>query len=179
MPESYLHRYSKIVLSSWYRKYIRVGKTFKGMNGINLNIDWDYCKNSTPKGTFGVFQEWPVCMDKKSKKTIGLTLESWKEWLTENSFKVVSKTNLPNLKELKDLFKKLKVLHLFDVAIVDNTGLKCVLEVCHKNPCDDSKIEWLKLNNIPGYEFDANWIMSLVQSPFNLDIKRTLHSNTE
>ncbi len=175
MPESYLHRYAKIVLSGWYRKYIRIGKDFKGLNGISLDLDWDYCKNFTPKGMYGVYLEWPICIDKKTKETIGLTLNSWKDWLSTNKIDVVSKTYVPNLKELKELSKKLKVLHIFDIVIIDKCGLKYVFEVCHKNPCDDSKIEWLKDHKINGYEFDANWIMSLVQSPFNVDIKRILH----
>ena len=102
--------------------------------------------------------------------------------MKKHDIQISSKTNIPSLFELKELSKKtktntqkLKILHVFDLVIIDKDGLKYTFEVCHKHPCDDAKIEWLKQNNVCGYEFDAEWIMNLVQAPFTLNIKRTLH----
>lgn len=177
MPESYLHRYSKIVLASWLRKQIRIGEKFKGLNGFELILDWDFCKKCTDKGLYSVYLEYPVCIDTKTKQTIGLTLESWRQWLTDNNINVSAKCGIPNPFELKDIAKKasLKLLHIFDVVIIDTEGLKYVFEICHKHECDNSKIEWIKNNNIYGFELDATWIMERVESPYNVEIKRTLH----
>lgn len=103
--ESYLHRYAKITLAGWFRKRIRIGEMYKGLNNIDLVLDWEWCQTKTPKGTCGVYMEYPVCKDIKTKKIIGLTEGSWGRWLKKNELSVSSKTDIPTLYELNEWSK--------------------------------------------------------------------------
>lgn len=183
MPESYLHRYSKIVLASWLRKHIRIGKNFKGLKGFNLDLDWAFCKNCTHKGMYSVYMEYPICKDLETNEVIGKSPDSWKNWLTKNCIGVSSKSGLPNVFEIKSLIEgkhpKLKILHTFDVVIIDKDGLKYVFEICHKHGCENKKIKWLEDNDVIGYELEAQWIMERVDCPYNVEIKRRLTLNID
>jgi hypothetical protein len=174
MPiESYLHKHAKKVFAGWLHKYFRIGQNFKGMNGIDLNINWEWCRRHN-----AILIEYPVCVDRKTKKLIGLMPENnseikgieWSDWLKSQSLSInASVPNHYDLKKWKEE-KRLKILYIFDIAVIDNSGLKYVFEVCHKSPSSDKKIKWLNDHKIKGYEISAGWIMNQVKSPYTIEI---------
>lgn len=165
--ESYLHRYAKVTLSSWLRKKIRIGPNFKGLNNIDLSGASSGLSKLSPM--YGVYTEYPVCSD-GSDQIIGLTI-TWSEWLTKNNITVNNKTNIPTVYDIKQFDKKLKVklLYVFDVAIVDSVGIKYVFEIEHKNPSTPEKVQFLLDRKIIGYEISAQKIMEQVKLPYNIE----------
>lgn len=176
MPESYLHKYAKVVLCGWIRKKIRIGSRYKGLNGFDLDVDFDWCLKNGPKGMCNVYQEYPVCLDVETKNIIGLKSRDWEKWAHTYDVKLLSRSGIPLTKELKQFTKekKIKILNVFDVAVVSKEGLHSVYEILKTHAASDEKVEWLKSYGIKGYEIDASWIMDRVQPPFKVEIKRVL-----
>jgi hypothetical protein len=166
--ESYLHKYAKVVVSSWLRKKIRIGKKFKGMSNLKLDLDYEELKKQKPM--LGVYMEYPVCKDMKTKKKIGIDI-MWNKWLVDNNLdsKVKSKSRIPTSYELKDIESYAKVVGVFDIGIITNNKLKYVIEIEHKHPTTPKKIKFIQDNNIKGYEISAQKVMEQVQCPFTID----------
>lgn len=167
--ESYLHKYAKVVVSSWLRKRIRIGENFKGLSNITLDIDYTELKKQKPM--HGVYMEYPVCEDTKTKKKVGIDI-LWDDWLKDNKMesKVKSKNRIPTSYELKEMESELKVLGLFDIGLVDDGKLKYVFEIEHKHPSTAKKIKFIKDNVIKGYEISAQKVMEQVKCPYAIEL---------
>ena len=169
--ESYLHKYAKTVMSSWLRKI--TGKKFKGLNNIGITI-----KHKHKAPMFGVFTEYPVCVDKQTNKIIGIE-QSWESWITEQKLSVKAKHGIPTRWELKDWKEKCTISHIFDIVILDkletydNLTIAYIFEICNKHPIEESKIEFVKKYKIPCYEIEAQWIMEKCKLPANLETLRS------
>ena len=166
--ESYLHRYAKIVMCGWLRKKIRIGSKFKGLSNIPLELE-----THGEKPLFNVYSEYPVCKDKDGI-LIGLDC-GWEEWLKKHDKldDVKSKYHIPTLWELKNNFKELKVLYIFDIAVIDKhrtNRVKYVIEIQHKHSCTTKKINFIKEHTIIGYEISAQKIMEQVKLPYSISI---------
>ena len=149
--ESYLHKYAKTVMSSWLRKL--TGRNFKGLNNIGITL------TTKPTGPmFGVYTEYPVCQDKETQSLIGIN-ETWANWLTNHKLSAKAKHGIPTRWELKEWKKELKILHIFDIVILDDNRVSYIFEICHKHPIEKDKIEFVKIHKIPCYEVAAQWIM--------------------
>lgn len=167
--ESYMHRYAKVVLSTWLRKKIRIGETYKGLNNVPLPL-----KGLAPM--YNTYVEYPICKD-KNNKIIGIkSLNSknghpWSEWLKNNNKKVSQKHNIPTNFELKQWEDELTPLHIFDIAVLDpeTMTINSVFEIQHQHPVTEHKKKFLQDNKIKCYEISAEWIMNKVKSPFVVD----------
>lgn len=167
--ESYMHKYAKVVLSTWLRKKIRIGDTYKGLANIPTPS-----KGSAPM--YNTYSEYPVCKD-KNNKIIGLKPlnpkngHSWSEWLKNNGKKVSQKHNIPTSFELKQWESELTPLHIFDIAILDPDTMMVhsVYEIQHQHPVTEHKKKFLEDHNIKCYEISAEWIMNKVKSPFAIE----------
>ena len=162
--ESYLHKYAKTVMASWLRKL--TGRNFRGLNNIGITL-----KNKPTGPMFGVYTEYPVCQDTQSKSLIGID-ESWEHWLSNNNVTAKAKHGIPTRWELKEWKDKCKMIHIFDIVVLDNTQIAYAFEICHKHPIEDPKIEFVKQHEIPCYEVAAQWIMEKCKLPANLETLR-------
>ena len=171
--ESYLHKYSKIVMCAWLRKKIKIGTTkFKGLNNIPLDL------KSPKKGPmFNVYPEYPVCKNKgpnvEDTSVIGLNV-MWDEWLTNNNLndKVKSKSRIPTVYELKDLSDIVEVITIFDIGVVDDGKLKYIFEIEHTHACTPRKIKFINEHELIGYEISAQKVIEQVKLPYCIDINR-------
>lgn len=173
--ESYMHKYAKTVLASWLRQKVRVGEKYKGLENIPLPV-----KGKSPM--FNVYVEYPVCSF--NDELVGVTGNTdsdhpWISWLNKNGKKAKAKHGVPSSFELKDWEKagcKLKILHVFDVAVIDpETGcLHSVYEIQHKHPVTEYKKKFLEDNDIDGFEISAEWIMNKVKAPFTVECIQTI-----
>lgn len=162
--ESYMHKYAKIVLASWLRKKIKIGEKYKGFPSVDMTSLGIFPNNRGTKPMWNVWLEYPVCQ--YQNKVIGLDGQ-WKKYLDQNKLKVNSRHNIPTRYEVSKM--DITGLYFFDVAIVDEEGIKAVFEVRHKHDMTPDKIAWLEKYKIPYYEIDATWIMSRVKPPFVLE----------
>lgn len=167
--ESYLHKYAKVVVCSWLRKKIRLGKNFKGLNNLDICLIDD-----AKSPMFNVFDEYPVCMcsDIDDNVIIGVDV-LWDVWLQENNLldKIKSRNKIPTKFELDQLKDKLKCITIFDIGIIDQGKLKYVIEIKHTHPCTPKKIKFIKEHNLIGYELDAQKIMEQVKLPYTAPIE--------
>jgi hypothetical protein len=166
--ESYMHKYAKVVLSTWLRKKIRIGETYQGLSNVPLPS-----KKEAPM--YNTYVEYPIC---KAKNNVIVGLKplnvknghSWSEWLKNNGKKVSQKHNIPTSFELKQWETELTPLHIFDIAVLDSDNkIHSVFEIQHQHPITEHKKKFLVENKIKGYEISAEWIMNKVKSPFTID----------
>ena len=179
-----MHYYSKIVMGSWLRRII--GKKQKGMNNIDIA-----CLSKKIKPMFDIYAEYPVCLDNKTKKIIGLSSSAtdckegccsvWKEWFDKNTeYKVYAKSKVPTKKEIKSYKMKndkdeeenrLTSLYYFDIGVVDEGRLKYAFEVEYKHPLNAKKIKFIEKHNIKTFEISAEWVMSRMLGILPKEIK--------
>jgi hypothetical protein len=140
-------------------------KNFKGLHNINF-------KCSTPAVTpmFGVYTEYPVCLDKKSKKIIGLDV-TWDNYSKNSSFKPKAKHGIPSKYEIKKCPELLTVLHIFDVAVLDGEKLAYIFEIKHTHAVDAKKIKFSEKHKIPMYEVAAQWVLEKVIGKIPWDLQ--------
>lgn len=187
MSESNMHYYSKIVTASWLRRII--GKKQKGMNNIDLE-----CLEKKIKPMFDIYVEYPVCLDNKTKKIVGIKCDDdgyssnnsdgscqiWKEWFEQNSeYSVKAKSKVPTKSELKSYTmsgdeNRLTLLYFFDIGIVDEGRLKYAFEMEYKHPIDAKKIKFVEKHKINTFEVSAEWTMSRMLGilPKEIELKR-------
>ena len=164
MAESYLHYHAKNSLASWLRKM--QGKKWKGLNNIIIK-----CLGVSKSPMFGVYTEFPVCKDKNTKKIIGLDI-SWFDFFAGNpTMKPKMKHGIPQKYELKEWEDQLVILHIFDVAVVDNGRLSYIFEIKHTHAMDNRKIRFVKKNKIPTYEVAAQWVIERIRGKIPWDLE--------
>jgi hypothetical protein len=162
--ESGLHYYSKIVMASWLRKMAGARKNFKGLNNINFK-----CESKAPGPMFGVYTEYPVCLDKNTKQIVGLDT-TWDNYCKTNSWKAKAKHGIPSKYELKNASDRFIILHIFDVIVMDGDKLAYIFEIKHTHAMDTKKIKFIQKHQIPTFEVSAQWVLERVTGkiPWNL-----------
>lgn len=166
--ESYMHKYAKVVLSTWLRKKIRIGESYKGLCNVPL-------PNKGISPMFNTYVEYPICKDKNNAiigiQPLGVNNgHSWSEWLKTNGKKVSQKHNIPTSFELKQWENELTPLHIFDIAVLDSENkIHSVFEIQHQHPVTEHKKRFLLDNKIKCYEISAEWVMNKVKSPFSIE----------
>ena len=68
-----------------------------------------------------------------------------------------------------------KVVAILDIAVPHKGSICQGIEICHKNPVSDEKVQKLKemgLNSL--VEIDADWVLNQVEIPKEIKIKRKL-----
>lgn len=80
---------------------------------------------------------------------------------------------VPTYEECKKY--NLPIVAVIDVVIIHKYNPRYFIEICHKNPVSDEKIEKLKKLGMTNLiEIDAEWILRQVDRPKKLKIKRWL-----
>ncbi len=172
--ESGLHYYAKIVMSSWLRKMAGI-KDFKGLNNINFT-----CATKSPGPMYGVYTEYPVCLEKNTKKIIGLEM-TWDEYCKINDWKAKAKHGIPSKYELKPAYDRFTILHIFDVVVMDGTKLAYIFEIKHTHAMDAKKIKFIEKYQIPTFEVSAQWVLECITGkiPWDLQWLTTLCTSPE
>lgn len=162
--ESGMHYYAKISACSWLRKM--TGKKFKGLNNIGFK-----CNNPGKAPMFGVYAEYPVCLDAKDKKVIVGYNKTWWDYCNETGFKVKSKHGIPTNYELKQANDRFIILHIFDIAVLDDNRLSYIFEIKHTHAIDNKKIRFVEKYGIPTYEIDATWVLGKPKGKIPWDLE--------
>lgn len=158
--ESYKHKYAKQIFKEWCKSDEWGGErkcvdtNFSYENGEIVKLHWK------PNRVEGACLEYPIT----SKSDIeSLWDEMWNEW----------DCSTPTYDECIKMGKV--PICIIDV-VLPSLGLPYYfIEIFHKNPVSDSKIEKLKdlgMHNL--IEIDADWILSQISVPNVLKIKRWL-----
>jgi hypothetical protein len=170
--ESYLHKYSKVVVCAWLRKKIKIGEKFKGLSNIPLRL-------ASPKQSpmYNVYQEYPVCkslIEDEKSKIVGIDV-LWEDWVRDNDLKkyVKSRFSIPTVYELKELKDKIELITVFDIGVIDNGTLKYIFELEHTHPCTAKKIKFINDHKLIGYELSAQKVMEQVKLPYAIDIRNS------
>jgi hypothetical protein len=162
--ESGLHYYAKIVMASWLRKMTGV-KNFKGLNNINFT-----CTTKSAGPMFGVYTEYPVCLEKTTKKIIGLDI-TWGDYAKATQWKAKSKHGIPSKYELKNAADKFIILHIFDVVVMDGSKLAYIFEIKHTHAIDSKKIKFIEKHQIPTFEVAAQWVLERITGKIPWDLQ--------
>jgi len=180
--ESYKHKMAKIVLKNWFDSTKWGG--YAGIGDINF----------TPNRESGVFLEYPICKNIPYTYTIDRYDEAYtiikKE--TKNSYHNSWNTNWDEIKcdcdEKSNFYDEyvptydecINTHKSFPVAIIDivcahKGSPKIGIEICHKNPVSQEKIDKLidfGVDNL--IEIDADWILNQTKIPDKLKYKRLI-----
>lgn len=165
--ESYMHKCAKQIVSTWLRSRSKVGEKFQGLQPVTPHIP---LLPKTFGPMFGVYEEYPICKNRKTGALIGM--EGWSGYCKAAPLKVAKMHGIPSQKEIRlhaETTKALTMEYFFDIGLLDAASKLCfVVEICHKNPMEDAKIAWLKENNVGWVELNAEWVMTRVRAPYSL-----------
>lgn len=162
--ESYKHKCAKEVFREWCksdewggeRKSVDTNMSYE--NGETVELHWK------PNRDAGACLEYPIANE---NDLIGL----WDEqFVTDGEY---CNCQTPTYDECIQMGKV--PIAIIDVVIPSLGQPYYFIEICHKNPVSDSKIEKLKELGMPNLiEIDADWILSQTSVPKVLEIKRWL-----
>jgi len=159
--ESYKHKMAKEVLKEWF------------YGGDNQLLDY-IC----PNRKCGVWFEYPIVKN-KDYNSINY---NWDEILenpniTEN-MSDVEKQNLQS--EYVPTYDECTSLNIYPKRVIDvvltHKGVpEWFIEICHKNPTSQEKIDELEMLGLSNLiEVDAEWIMKQTKKPSKLKYKRLI-----
>lgn len=182
--ESYKHQFAKTTLANWLREV----SDFDVWTSIG-DIRW---RTNRPGPNFGIWTEYPVCLDAKNE-IVGLCPvwdeENWdgsEEHDTDHEdpcdFRLYTKPDSllnvrpPTYDEV--IAMGLTPIAIFDVAIQHKGGITDVFEVVHRSPISATKAEYLNRicskHYIRIYTIDADWILSRVKRPDKLEYQKVI-----
>ena len=153
--ESYKHKMAKEVLKKWFEESGDYGN--KGIGDIQFS----------PNRTSGIFLEYPICNNSwyQNWDEIGCSIDEitgcWDEYV-------------PTYDEC------INNHHSYPIAIIDmvcsSKGRPHIgIEICHKNPVSQEKINKLKEFGVCNLiEIDADWILNQTKIPSQLKYKRLI-----
>ena len=164
--ESYMHKMSKEVLKEWF---------YGGDSGGDSSLLDDYI---CPNRECGVWFEYPIVKN-KDYNSINC---NWDEILenpniTENmSAEEKSKLQceyVPTYDECINL--NIYPKRVIDVVLTHEGAPHWFIEICHKNPTSQEKIDELEMLGLSNLiEVDAEWIMKQTKKPSKLKYKRLI-----
>jgi hypothetical protein len=155
--ESYLHKAAKQQLKAWFDTSTR-GR-YHQYNQIGDICIKPGCRDS------GVFLEYPICTGKWN---------SWEQNWDEMAEQCFWGTGyVPTYHEC--LQKYSCPIAIIDVVLSDCGCPKVAIEICHKNPVSNEKIDRLTRAGVDYLiEIDAYWIMKQTKCPSTLKYKRLI-----
>jgi len=164
--ESYMHKCAKDVFKQWCesKEWDTDTEDYKGVStDYNTCISW---RSNRDKESF---LEYPIVVN--DRKNINSIENNWDE-IWEDDDKLWS-CFVPTYKQCID--KKLIPIAIVDVVLSHKGIPLYFIEICHKNPVSNAKIQKLKENGVENLiEIDASWILKQTHIPSKLKIKRWL-----
>jgi len=161
--ESYKHKCAKEIVKGWIDSELEIPTNYETVSGV-------YNLGSDRRNRDEVWLEYPVGYYKENdyNSLDCMFDEHWDEcagWKNKNP--------VPTYKQcMKNNFNVVAVL---DIAVQHKGSIFQGIEICHKNPVSDKKVEKLKnmgLNEL--VEIDADWVLNQVGIPKEIKIKRLL-----
>lgn len=161
--ESYKHKFAKEVLAGWLREGA-LRDEYAGIHPIRFRVN-----RGAPH--FGVWTEYPICLNSKND-VVGRSAwdeESFYGWMPEG---VEFVDRPPTYDEVIGL--GLLPIAIFDIAVQHKGYIVYGIEVVHRNDVSKIKSEYLNRIGIPVYRIDADWVLSRVQRPTELECTRII-----
>lgn len=169
--ESYMHKMAKEVLKKWFEET----KTDDGsmcIGGIGFRSNRES----------GIFLEYPICTNIMAtcNHPDYQNMNSWeKNWdeiiylhheLDEDELYNCSEY-VPNYDDCVEIYKSYPIA-IIDVVCSHKGSPSIGIEICHKNPVSQTKINKLKEIGVHSLiEIDAEWILKQTKRPSNLKYK--------
>jgi hypothetical protein len=146
--ESYMHKMAKEVLKKWFEDTYH--DDYMGIGDIRFRSNRES----------GIFLEYPICSD--SWETNWDEIEgSWNEYV-------------PTYDECVNTYNSHPIA-IIDVVCSHKGRPYVGIEICHKNPVSQEKINKLKKFGVDNLiEMDAEWILQQTKIPFYLKYRRLI-----
>ena len=157
--ESYKHKCAKEVVKEWLDT--------KGEIPTNCEVnDRPFILGSHRNNRDGVWLEYPVGYYEEHGDSVHTLFdEAWSGDIEWNS--------VPTYQQCME--KKFNVVGILDIAVQHKGNIYQGIEICHKNPVSDEKVEKLRKLGISDLvEIDADWVLSQIGIPEKIKIKRIL-----
>jgi len=158
--ESYMHKMAKEVLKKWFEET----KTIGGIMSIG---DIGFRSNRTS----GIFLEYPICTNITT--THSHPDNSWeRNWdeIVEGEEECFNEY-VPTYDECVNIYKSYPIA-IIDVVCSHKGSPRICIEICHKNPVSQTKINKLKEIGVDCLiEIDAEWILQQTKRPSKLKYK--------
>lgn len=161
--ESYKHKFAKETLAGWFREISDLDE-YVGLSPIRWRVN-----RGGPN--FGVWTEYPICLNNKND-IVGRSAwdeEHFYSWMPEG---VEFNDRPPTYDETIKL--GLLPIAILDVAIQHKGYIVYGIEVVHRNDVSKIKFEYLNRIGIPIYRVDADWVLSRVKRPDELECIRVI-----
>ena len=161
--ESYKHKCAKEIVKGWIDSELEIPTNYETNSSV-------YKLGSQSRNRDEVWLEYPVGYYKENDyNSINILFdEQWDEcgvWTNNNP--------VPTYQQcMKNNFNVVAVL---DIAVQHKGSIFQGIEICHKNPVSDKKVQKLKeigLNEL--VEIDADWVLNQIGIPKEIKIKRFL-----
>ena len=163
--ESYKHKMSKEVLKEWFYDGGGVG-----------DVGWCW-----PNRMCGVWFEYPIVKTDKYNSIDS----NWDEILTDPKIPKEMESYSPdgwnNLQSeyvpthAECISLGIYPKRVIDVVLTHKGSPRWFIEICHKNPTSQEKINELKMLGVRNLiEIDAEWIMKQIQKPTELKYKQLI-----
>jgi hypothetical protein len=153
--ESYAHKAAKDLMASWFREI--AAEAGHDNYAYFLGVYW---RVNRPGPNWGVWTEYPVMRDERGLSFV------WDEcgWGSPCVSEKISDFRPPTFRELK---KQGEIPGaILDVAIQHKGGIPYAIEICHKHPVSDEKLEFLHEQNLGRLlEIPAKWVLGQVRRP--------------
>lgn len=159
--ESYKHKMAKEVLKKWLETQTIEDKDYSGIGDIRFR--------SNRKS--GVFLEYPICKNITYYNEI-IGGNSWKT----NWDEIQGDWNeyVPTYDECVNKYKSYPIA-IIDVVCCHKGSPQIGIEICHKNPVSQEKINKLEEFGVDDLiEIDADWILHQTKIPSQLKYKRLI-----
>ena len=162
--ESYMHKMAKEVLKKWFEE-METGDGYMGIGDIRFR--------SNRKS--GIFLEYPICTNITTTwpDPAYQNLNSWeKNWdeIADEEGKHFNEY-VPTYDECVEIYKSYPIA-IIDVVCSHKGSPYICIEICHKNPVSQTKINKLKEIGVHYLiEIDAEWILKQTKRPSKLKYK--------
>jgi hypothetical protein len=161
--ESYMHKMAKEVLKKWLEET----KTDDGY----MSID---CIGFRSNRKSGIFLEYPICTNITTTwpDPAYQNLNSWER----NWDEIEGECNeyVPTYDECVNIYKSYPIA-IIDVVCSHKGSPSIGIEICHKNPVSQTKINKLKEIGVDDLiEIDAEWILQQTKRPSKLKYARLI-----
>jgi hypothetical protein len=165
--ESYKHKCAKEIVKGWIDSQETIPTNYE-----NLTI------GSKSRNRDEVWLEYPAGYYKEHGNSINILFdEEWDECVGHKMIgeECVETNNNPVPTYQQCMEKQFNVVAVLDIAVQHKGCIFQGIEICHKNPVSDKKVQKLKemgLNEL--VEIDADWVLNQVGIPKEIKIKRLL-----
>jgi len=180
--ESYKHKYAKDLFKEWCDSsswvsdggWSSISTNYEYNNGEEVTLNWRSNRMED------AWLEYPIVVNDNINSIESNWDEIWPGFVEDEDGNPKDERLwngfVPNYNECKDF--NLHPLAVIDIVLPHKGQIAYLIEICHKNPVSNEKLEKLKKlncsNSFKLIEIDADWILRQTGVPSKLEIKRWL-----